>query len=319
LWTSAKDAPAGGVAPRDVGGRHVAVVWARRRGVGEALADAPAARLIATAATDGLAVAADAAVVLTDAATGREVRRLPAAERREPCCPDVALEQPGGLKPLRFSPDGRRLLVVRESTAAAVEVWDPHAGQLLHRLPGRAKMQLMAEGDPSVRASAWAADGRTLALLISGGRANRWDATVELWDAEAGQRLRTLAVGGYGGEGMAFRPDGRRLAAWVSDRREGSGTEVVVFDTRSGDELLALSGLVDDAHLIAFSPDGRRLATADNGGKFVKLWDAETGQELLTLTGLQWLHTLTFTSDGHRLMAAGLSGVLIFDATPLGP
>ena len=33
---------------------------------------------------------------------------------------------------------------------------------------------------------------------------------------------------------------------------------------------------------VAFSPDGKRLASAEPGGT-VKVWDAGTGQEVLTL------------------------------------
>jgi WD40 repeat protein len=60
---------------------------------------------------------------------------------------------------------------------------------------------------------------------------------------------------------------------------------------------------------VAFSPDGRRLASAGGFGAEpgqVKLWDAQTGQEIRTLTG----HTgevtsVAFSPDGRRLASAG--------------
>jgi len=36
---------------------------------------------------------------------------------------------------------------------------------------------------------------------------------------------------------------------------------------------------------VAFSPDGTRIATGSNGREAVKLWDPESGQEVLTLEG----------------------------------
>ena len=38
-------------------------------------------------------------------------------------------------------------------------------------------------------------------------------------------------------------------------------------------------------HSVAFSPDGKRLASAASMTDTVKVWDAQTGQELLTLKG----------------------------------
>jgi WD40 repeat protein len=52
---------------------------------------------------------------------------------------------------------------------------------------------------------------------------------------------------------------------------------------------------------VTFSPDGKRLAT----GSFdhtVKLWDAATGQELLTLKGHSVaVFSVAFSPDGKRL------------------
>ena len=66
---------------------------------------------------------------------------------------------------------------------------------------------------------------------------------------------------------------------------------------------------------MVFSPDGKRLASA-NEDQTVKLWDAMTGQEILTLKG----HTgdvlsVAFSPDGKRLASASLDGTIkLWDA-----
>ena len=53
---------------------------------------------------------------------------------------------------------------------------------------------------------------------------------------------------------------------------------------------------------MAFSPDGKRLASASAGDKTVKVWDAQTGQELLTLKGHTGsVSSVAFSPDGKRL------------------
>jgi WD40 repeat protein/tetratricopeptide (TPR) repeat protein len=61
---------------------------------------------------------------------------------------------------------------------------------------------------------------------------------------------------------------------------------------------------------VCFSPDGRRLASAGRGG--VKVWDAQTGQELLTLNTASG--RVCFSPDGRHLASAGESGVKVWDA-----
>jgi WD40 repeat protein len=62
------------------------------------------------------------------------------------------------------------------------------------------------------------------------------------------------------------------------------------------------------------------LATA-NWDTTVKLWDAETGQELRTLAGHTGVvYRAVFSPDGKRLASASGDGtVKIWDVTPLKP
>jgi WD40 repeat protein len=130
----------------------------------------------------------------------------------------------------------------------------------------------------------------------------------KVWDVLTGQELYRLGPP-FGGWGLAFSPDGKRLARIQSSQ---SSTVVQVFDAETGKVLLTLSG---GGKSLAFSPDGKRLASDE------KVWDAQTGQERLSFkasadTVLQCV--VAFSPDGHRLGRITATGeVTIWDATPL--
>lgn len=103
--------------------------------------------------------------------------------------------------------------------------------------------------------------------------------------------------------GSSISPDRRRFA------HAGPKSTAKIYDLENGGkESMTLKGHTAPVISVSFSPDGTRLATA-SADKSVKLWDAETGQELKTFNG----HTnavgrVVFSSDGTRLASGSFDG-----------
>ena len=79
--------------------------------------------------------------------------------------------------------------------------------------------------------------------------------------------MRTLTGHTSFVQGVAFSPDGTRIASASQDR------SVKVWDAAMGEEVLTLKGHANRAFGVAFSPDGRRIASASVDGT-VRVWDA---------------------------------------------
>jgi eukaryotic-like serine/threonine-protein kinase len=204
--------------------------------------------------------------------------------------------------------------------------------------PGRAA-DLLAECPPDLRAWEWHYVRRLLhgevaaflghkrqvtgvAFAPDGTRVVSADAsTVAVWDAATGVESLTLPkrenTAWTGAWSVAYSPDGR----WVAT---GGFQTVAVRDARTGKEAWSVSGHDSLVRAIVFSPNGKRVATAsgirhdpkrrDSGGE-VKVWDTETGKELLRLpVRSTWANCVSFSPDG-RFVAAG-AGELAVLAPP---
>jgi WD40 repeat protein/tRNA A-37 threonylcarbamoyl transferase component Bud32 len=242
----------------------------------------------------------DSDVRLWDADSGRERNRLQGHS--------------APVRALAFRPDGR--LLASAGGDDTIRIWDAGTGAL--------RRTIRTEGHYP-RSIAYAPDGRLLATG-SGYRVDEYGpgeahaGTVKLWDVETGREIRSFRGHTQHVLGVAFSPDGRRLAsasgAWrTHDAFERRPGEIKIWDVASGTEIRTLKGHNGAVTGVAFSPDGNRLASS-GGDRTLKIWDPSTGRQVVSASGHRdWISGLAFGPAGDWVATSSHDGtVRVWDA-----
>jgi hypothetical protein len=195
-----------------------------------------------------------------------------------------------------YSPDGSR--IASASGDKTLKVWDATTGQNLFPL-----IDAFNPLDP---------------------------ASLGVWHTRTGQEV--LISKRHRGEvyALAFSPDGSCLASGESELfefRDARDEEVKVgmvevWDARSGQRLMSFQHL--DRKLgpapaavraVAFSPDGSHIVSGGGDGTLM-LWEASTGQALLSLKGhVGDVFAVAFSPDGSRILSGSRDRTLkVWDA-----
>jgi serine/threonine protein kinase/WD40 repeat protein/tetratricopeptide (TPR) repeat protein len=195
--------------------------------------------------------------------------------------PSVVLDEPAGLyeHALAFDPAGRYLAVGHGDRS--VSVYEPETGRHVGRI---------AIGTPPQNLAFHPRDGR---LAVACGNA------VRIFDLPAGKESRVLRhvdkVKWI--SGLAWHPDGRRLATACDDH------QMHIWDADTGVEVMTPWTGQRSGTIMAFNHAGDRLVTSDWVAQ-TRLWDVATGQLLLTMPAF---FGLQFSPD-DRLLGAGQDG-----------
>jgi WD40 repeat protein len=213
-----------------------------------------------------------------------------------------AEQKQGYVNDIRFSPDGKRYVVVRGDE---VQVHDAATDKILFAVTGEA--------------AGYSADGKTLFVLST---------KVLECDASTGKVLkehpRARPKSEFALQQVTFSPDGKQYAAHV-------GWAVGVYDTTTGadsvklDEQLGMPGYLvysSTAKQNIFSPDGKLVAALSPlvklGTMGAAIWDTKTGKRLQIFepNGEDGPRVAAFSPDS-KLFAIGYKDqVDVWDLSP---
>jgi WD40 repeat protein len=154
------------------------------------------------------------------------------------------------------------------------------------------------EDQTDISALSFSPDGQLFASI------SRNDCRIRLWHAATGQEA-CLPLQSHldTAECVAFSPDGQLVASGSAD------TTIIVWDVKSGKEVLALRGHEDEVISVAFSYDGMQILSGSIDDT-VRLWSLKTGAEARCPMRHAEVRSVAFHPDGERAISGCLQGTV---------
>jgi RNA polymerase sigma factor (sigma-70 family) len=283
-------------------------------------------KMLASVATDGT-------LRLWEVASGKEIRKLSGWDAVK----QIPVGLLGDIHPwVKFSPDGKMLV---SKDGGNVRLWEVASGKEIRRLldvRAAGGIGLVPQGNPQgqggmpangpapgvPRNAAFSPDGKIVAVGFGSGVEVGYPnpdhlskASVCLWETLTGKLIREIVVKAEV-RAVAFSPDGKTLAAAISDYRKPDYL-IHLYDWTTGKKIGELVGHSRDVCSLAFAPDGKTLASAARDGT-IRLWDPATGKDLRPDDGNQAsAGTIAVSPDGKTVATAGLDNntIVLWEAT----
>ena len=197
----------------------------------------------------------------------------------------------GKVNAIAFSPDENFLVVATGVTGLRGEavLWNLKTGQ---------RVRTFGEGHrDTLYGAVFSPKGDVLATA-------GYDRLIQLWNVNAGKRLRTLEGHNGAVHGIAFSPDGSVLAS------AGGDSAVKLWNTKTGQRLDTLGQPTGEQFIVAFTPDSQFVVAA-GADKQIRLWRwmSKTKPRINPLVRVRFAHEdeitdLVISPNGQRLATA---------------
>jgi len=206
-----------------------------------------------------------------------------------------------------YSPDGKKVIAISNDDCT-VRIFDAKSGLELPSLCGHEKL---------VNSAVFSPDSKRILTASN-------DNTARIWDAEFGSALHSFSCYESAVRSVSYGPDSNSVIT-VSTYYDTAH----IWDVKFGVEQNCLIGDEWPLSAASYSPDGTRIVTVtfshDPFGcpivpelyaNSVRIWNAETGDELHRLIGHKYTVTsASFSPDGTRILTASYDNTArIWDA-----
>ena len=221
------------------------------------------------------------------------------------------------LSGITFSPESDYILYTAYSRGKS-----PSIGKL-YRVPilGGAPQEIISDIDSPVAVST---DSKKLAFVRNNLKEKKSEIIVANFD---GSEEKTLAARGlfvgYSWFGVSWSPDGTKISAAISDAEKDRGSQVVLVDTKTGEEKI----LTKDSWLwigkTSWLNDGSGLAMVAHGAQSPNITDEvwlisyPSGEARVVANGLKGIVGLSLTDDLDSIVATKMNRITTSYVAPI--